>query len=117
MKKTLLALFVLFSTTFALAGDRADDVERLQRAATVIDEIMAAADKGVPEEIIHDARCIAVVPSMIKGAAFFVGANYGKGVASCRTDKGWSAPAFFSIRGGSLDCRLAARPSMSSCSS
>lgn len=106
MKKTLLALFVLFATTAALAGDRADDVERLQRGAAVLDEIMAAADKGVPEEIIHDAKCIAIVPGMIKGAAFFVGANYGKGVASCRTDKGWSAPAFFSIRGGSFGLQI-----------
>jgi lipid-binding SYLF domain-containing protein len=77
----------------------------LQRGAAVLDEIMAASDKGVPEEIIHDAKCIAVVPGMMKGG-FVFGANYGKGVASCRTDKGWSAPAFFSIRGGSFGFQI-----------
>jgi lipid-binding SYLF domain-containing protein len=105
MNKTLIALVVLFSTTAALAGDRADDVERLQTSATVIKEIMSAPDSGVPEEVFSSAKCVAVIPSMLK-AAFGVGGAYGKGVASCRTDKGWSAPAFFSLRGGSFGFQI-----------
>jgi lipid-binding SYLF domain-containing protein len=105
MNRMLIALVVLLSTTAALAGDRADDIERLQTGATVIKEIMSAPDNGVPDEIINNAKCIAVIPSMLK-AAFGVGGAYGKGVASCRTDKGWSAPAFFSLRGGSFGFQI-----------
>jgi SH3 domain-containing YSC84-like protein 1 len=104
MKKVLIALVVLLATTAALA-DRDDDVDRLQEGATVIKEIMSAPDSGVPEEVINKAQCIAVIPSMLK-AAFGVGGAYGKGVASCRTDKGWSAPAFFSLRGGSFGFQI-----------
>jgi lipid-binding SYLF domain-containing protein len=105
MNKILIALVVLLSTTAALAGDRTDDVDRLQTSATVLKEIMSAPDSGVPEEVISNAKCIAVIPSMLK-AAFGVGGAYGKGVASCRTDKGWSAPAFFSLRGGSFGFQI-----------
>jgi SH3 domain-containing YSC84-like protein 1 len=106
MNKILIALVVLLSTTAALAGDRAEDVDRLQASATVLKEIMSAPDAGVPDEIFNSSRCIAVIPSMMK-AAFGVGASYGKGVASCRLDKGsWSAPAFFSLRGGSFGFQI-----------
>lgn len=105
MKKILISLVVLLSTTAALAGDRTDDVERLSSGATVIKEIMSAPDAGVPDEIINNAKCIAVIPSMLK-AAFGVGGAYGKGVASCRTEKGWSAPAFFSLKGGSFGFQI-----------
>lgn len=105
MKKTLIALVVLLATTAALAGDRADDIERLQDGATVIQEIMSAPDRGVPEEIFSNAKCVAVIPSMLK-AAFGVGGAYGKGVASCRTEKGWSAPAFFTLKGGSFGFQI-----------
>ena len=104
MKKILIALLVLLCTTAALA-DRDDDVDRLQSSATVIKEIMSAPDSGVPEEIITKTKCIAVIPSMLK-AAFGVGGAYGKGVASCRTEKGWSAPAFFSLKGGSFGFQI-----------
>jgi len=105
MKKILIALVVLLSTTAALAGNRDDDVDRLQSSATIIKEIMSAPDSGVPNEVIDNAKCIAVIPSMLK-AAFGVGGAYGKGVASCRTDKGWSAPAFFTIKGGSFGFQI-----------
>jgi lipid-binding SYLF domain-containing protein len=105
MKHTLIALFVLLSTVAAWAGDRADDIDRLESGATVLKEIMAAPDKGVPEEIITSSKCIAVIPSMLK-AAFGVGGAYGKGVASCRTENGWSAPAFFSLKGGSFGFQI-----------
>jgi lipid-binding SYLF domain-containing protein len=105
MKKTLIALLVLLATTAALADGRAADIDRLQSGATVIQEIMSAPDSGVPEEVISKAKCIAVIPSMLK-AAFVVGGAYGKGVASCRTEKGWSAPAFFSLKGGSFGFQI-----------
>ena len=106
MNKILIALVVLLSTTAALAADgRADDIERLQNGATVISEIMSAPDSGVPNEIISSAKCIAVIPNMLK-AAFGVGGAYGKGVASCRTANGWSAPAFFSLKGGSFGFQI-----------
>jgi lipid-binding SYLF domain-containing protein len=102
----LLPLVVLLSTTAAFASDnRADDVERLQNSATVIQEIMQAPDGGMPQEVIANAKCIAVMPNMLK-AAFVVGGAYGKGVASCRTPKGWSAPAFFTLKGGSFGFQI-----------
>ncbi len=109
MKKwiALLMLSVWLLPAVVLGQDetRAKDVERVEAAATVLDEIMGAPDKGIPEEIIGSAKCVAVVPSMLKGA-FGIGANYGKGVASCRTDKGWSAPAFLRVTGGSFGFQI-----------
>ena len=105
MKRILLFTMVVLMSGAALAADRGDDVERLQSAATVLKEVMSAPDKGIPEEILTSAKCIAVIPSMAKGA-FGVGGEYGKGVASCRTAKGWSAPAFFSVRGGSFGFQI-----------
>ena len=77
-----------------------DQVKRINASANVLDEIMGAPDKGIPQEILESAKCLAVVPSMIKGG-FVVGARYGKGVATCRTASGWSAPAPITIAGGS----------------
>jgi len=105
--KKLLVLVVLASLSIAAqaAEDRAKIVDRVDAAATVLDEIMAAPDKGIPEEVLGSAQCIAVVPSLLKGG-FVVGAAYGKGVATCRTDKGWSAPAFFRVEGGSFGLQI-----------
>src|SRR5258705_3864420 len=77
-----------------------DQIKRSNPAANVLDEIMGAPDKGIPQEVFEKAKCVAVVPSMIKGG-FIVGARYGKGVATCRTSSGWSAPAPITIAGGS----------------
>jgi len=89
----------------AVADDRSEDVERVHRAAEVLNEIMAAPDKGIPNEIVTSAKCLAVIPSM-KKAALGIGGQYGKGVASCRSGNGWSAPAFFIIRGGSFGFQI-----------
>ena len=92
--------------TAVMYGADADDknqsaeVKRVQSAATVLDEIMGTPDKGIPKEILESAKCVAVVPSMIKGG-FILGARYGKGVATCHTKAGWSAPAPLTIAGGS----------------
>jgi len=82
-----------------------DQVKRINAAATVLDEIMGAPDKGIPQDILDSAKCIAVVPSMIKGG-FVVGGRYGKGVATCRTGTGWSAPAPLTIAGGSWGLQI-----------
>jgi lipid-binding SYLF domain-containing protein len=78
---------------------------RIEAAGTVLDEIEAAPDQRIPEEVLGSAECVAVVPSLLKGG-FVVGGRYGKGVASCRTPKGWSAPAFFTIGGGSFGLQI-----------
>jgi lipid-binding SYLF domain-containing protein len=85
--------------------DTSDEVRRMDAAATVLSEIMGAPDKGIPEEVMESAKCVAVVPSMLKGG-FIVGANYGKGVATCKTETGWSAPAPFKLAGGSIGFQI-----------
>ena len=79
--------------------------DRLDNAAKVLHEVMAAPDKGIPNEVMDHAKCVAVVPHMVKGG-FVVGAEGGKGVATCRTANGWSAPAFFSVAGGSWGLQI-----------
>src|ERR1700740_1967633 len=87
--------------TFAFAGSgREDTVERLQKSVDVLHAIMSTPDKGIPEEVLSNAKCILVVPDLIKGG-FILGAKHGRGVATCRTAEGWSAPAFVSLSGGS----------------
>jgi SH3 domain-containing YSC84-like protein 1 len=109
MKRTMtLLLMSIIGTfgTYALAGSaREDSVARLQSSVDVINAIMAAPDKGVPEEVLNDAKCIVVVPNMIKGG-FVFGGKHGRGIASCRTAEGWSAPAFVSVGGGSAGFQI-----------
>jgi SH3 domain-containing YSC84-like protein 1 len=107
MKKlvTLLALFGLGATIAAKAETREDVQNRLDNAALVLHQIMAAPDKGIPEEVLEHAKCIAIVPHMIKGGLVF-GAENGRGVVTCRTEHGWSAPAFFAITGGSWGLQI-----------
>jgi lipid-binding SYLF domain-containing protein len=98
-------VLALGTAGWAQSGNRADTVDRLDAAAVVLDEIMDAPDRGIPNEVFSSAECVAVVPSMLKGA-FVFGAKYGKGVATCRTETGWSPPAFFTIRGGSWGLQI-----------
>jgi SH3 domain-containing YSC84-like protein 1 len=105
MKKVLALISLLGFCTLALAADEPKAVDRVQSSATVLDEIMGAPDNAIPEEILGSAECVAIVPSLLKGG-FIVGARYGRGVASCRTEKGWSAPAFFSMSGGSFGLQI-----------
>lgn len=78
---------------------------RLDEASKVLDQLLAAGDNNIPEKVFQNAKCVAVVPSMIKGG-FVFGAEHGRGVATCRTSKGWSAPAFFTISGGSWGAQI-----------
>ena len=82
-----------------------DIVKRLNNSASVLDEIMQTPDKGIPQDILKDAKCIVVVPSMINIAVGF-GGRHGKGVATCRTTHGWSAPAPITITGGSWGLQI-----------
>jgi SH3 domain-containing YSC84-like protein 1 len=107
MKKVLLFALIacLCSVSFANDTDESKASERVQAAAEVLNEIQGAPDKGIPQEVLGSAECVAVVPSMLKGG-FIVGAKYGRGLASCRTPKGWSAPAFFVLSGGSFGFQI-----------
>jgi lipid-binding SYLF domain-containing protein len=101
----LAGLLILLLSVAAWASDRSNEVDRVESSATVLDEIMAAPDRGIPDRIIDNAKCIAVMPSMLKGG-FVFGAAYGRGIASCRTEKGWTAPAFFVLEGGSFGFQI-----------
>src|SRR6266404_7568105 len=112
MKKSLAALLVLALSAVVFADDQNKEPkdtnkaeDRIRAAATVIDEIESAPDQGIPEEVLGSAECVAVVPSLLKGG-FIVAANYGRGVASCRTPTGWSAPAFLFTSGGSVGFQI-----------
>lgn len=87
------------------ASNRSDDIERINNSAQVFQEIMATPDKGVPQELLDSAKCIAIVPNQ-KKAAFGIGGTYGKGLATCRTPKGWSAPLFLTVGGGSFGFQI-----------
>jgi len=109
MKKALSVFVVgcigLFAT-FAWAGSaREDSVARLQSSVDVLHSIMATPDKGIPEEVLSNAKCMVVVPDLIKGG-FIFGGKHGRGIASCRTSAGWSAPAFVSVGGGSWGLQI-----------
>ena len=106
MKKLMFLFAMLSLGTLCWAGsERQDAVDRLSNAAKVLHEIMAAPDQRISEEIMKRAKCVAVIPHLMKGG-FVFGAEHGKGVATCRTAKGWSAPAFIKIAGGSWGTQI-----------
>jgi len=109
MKKLILLTLCVSLCGVAFAADnQAKDskaTDRVQAAADVLNQIQSAPDSGIPAEILGKAECVAVVPSLLKGG-FIVGAKYGRGLATCRTSKGWSAPAFFMTTGGSVGFQI-----------
>ncbi|HKM85766.1 MAG TPA: lipid-binding SYLF domain-containing protein [Terriglobales bacterium] len=106
MKKVMFLLAMLSLGTLCWAGSaREDATDRLDNATSVMHEIMGMPDKGIPEEVLEHAKCVAVIPHMVKGG-FIFGAKEGKGVATCRTADGWSAPAFITISGGSWGLQI-----------
>lgn len=113
MKKycAVIVLAVLVIANPLVAQQSSDDeVKRVTDATTVLEEIMGAADKAVPRTIMEKAEGIAVFPSMLKGG-LIVGAQHGRGIISVRDTKtrGWSAPAFLSINGGSFGAQIGAQ--------
>jgi lipid-binding SYLF domain-containing protein len=105
MKKLLVLLAVLSLGLMAWADEKEDATDRLNNATKVLNEIMGTPDKGIPDEVLDGAKCIAVVPHLIKGG-FVFGAKHGRGVATCRNANGWSAPSFFSVTGGSWGAQI-----------
>jgi SH3 domain-containing YSC84-like protein 1 len=106
MKKVMFVFAMLSLGTLGWAASaREDATGRLDNATTVLHEIMGMPDKGIPEEVLEHAKCVAVIPHMVKGG-FVFGAEGGKGVATCRTADGWSAPAFITISGGSWGLQI-----------
>ena len=99
----ILAVGTIQTSYAAAAGDndRAKLDERMNDARLVIDEVMGTPDKAIPQGILSGASCVVVIPSFKKGA-FVVGAQYGQGVATCRTPQGWSAPVFVKLEGASF---------------
>ena len=89
----------------ALASDRDDDLGRIQKATRVFNEIMTTPDKGIPRDLLEKAKCVAIIPGEEK-LAFIFGGNYGKGLATCRTADGWSAPMFVAVGGGSVGFQI-----------
>jgi lipid-binding SYLF domain-containing protein len=109
MAKNLLIISALLISlaipAASLASDRDDDVTRVHRAAEVFKDIMNTPDKGIPRELLESAKCVAIVPGE-KKFALIIGGNYGRGVATCRTGAGWSAPMFVAVDGGSVGYQI-----------
>ncbi len=97
---TILVAILSFGTPCWAKSAREDAVNRLDHAAKVLNEVMSAPDQRIPDRIMRRAKCVAVIPHLVKGG-FVFGAEEGKGVATCRTARGWSAPAFIQMGGGS----------------
>src|SRR5208282_4008977 len=100
-----LLLFTLVFSLHAFGEDTDDVLHRLDAAAADLNRLTNAPDKGIPQSILADAKCVAIVPTMIK-AGFIFGAEGGRGVATCRVNGAWSAPAFFTIGGGSWGAQI-----------
>src|ERR1700730_4765023 len=96
---------ILISTMVIATEEPSEQVKRMDAAATVLDEIMGTPDKGIPEELLESEKCVAVIPSMIK-IGFIFGGRHGRGIATCRTKSGWSAPAPFTVTGGSWGLQI-----------
>ncbi len=101
----VITMLALFATLTAVASDREDDVNRTHKAAEVFKEIMNTPDHGIPHDLLKSAKCIAIIPGDVK-FAFIFGGNYGRGLATCRTRRGWSAPMFLAIDGGSVGYQI-----------
>jgi lipid-binding SYLF domain-containing protein len=108
MKKiigVLCGLAMCVGVVSARAQDDSKLTDRLAAATSVINEVMSVPDKAIPQGILAGAHCVVVIPSF-KKAAFAVGAQYGQGVATCRTPRGWSAPVFVQLAGGSFGFQI-----------
>ncbi len=111
MKRIGILLLLLMFCGVALwaqdnnGSERDKVLSRLDDSSNVLKDLLGAPDKGIPDEVLENAKCVAVVPSMVKGG-FIFGAEHGRGVATCRTAHGWSAPAFFVVTGGTWGAQI-----------
>lgn len=102
MRSLLHSILMVSLATAGWAAETATKAQgRVNAAGTILQEMQSAPDQGIPEELLASAACVAIVPSMLNGG-FVLGLRYGRGVVTCRTPKGWSAPAFFVVEGGSF---------------
>jgi lipid-binding SYLF domain-containing protein len=104
-RNRFLILCVACSSLSAFAADNTNLNKRIKDATDVIRQIMMTPDKAIPNNIARQATCVGVIPS-VKKAAFVVGGSYGQGVVTCRTPKGWSAPVFIRLAGGSFGLQI-----------
>jgi lipid-binding SYLF domain-containing protein len=88
-----------------VSDQRADVLNRLTDSGKVLNELTNAPDQGIPQTVLAEAKCVAIVPDMVKGG-FVIGGQHGRGVATCRTTNGWTAPAFFTLTGGSWGAQI-----------
>ena len=102
---SIVVALALFATATAIASDREDDVARTHKAAEVFTQIMNAPDQGIPTDLLERAKCIAIIPGDVK-FAFVFGGSYGRGLATCRTEHGWSAPLYIAIDAGSVGYQI-----------
>src|SRR5215469_4017091 len=106
MKNIVVGFLLLSLSAFAFAKEgRSDATDRLNASAKVLSELMGTPDKGIPGSVAAKAKCVAVIPSMVKGG-FIVGGRHGRGAVTCRTANGWTAPAFISLTGGSWGAQI-----------
>jgi len=105
--KLRVSLLLALTPALAFSAGKEDAVKIINESANVFNEIMSAPDKGIPQEILEKSQCIGIVPNL-KRAGFIIGAKYGKGVLTCRTDHGWSAPSIIRIEGGSVGLQIGA---------
>ena len=105
MSLIMVGALALTAANLSAESGRQESTERLQLASDTLKAMIDTPDKGIPEEVLSNAKCIVVVPHLVKGG-FVVGAEHGRGVATCRTPEGWSAPAFVSIGGGSWGLQI-----------
>ena len=101
----IVATLASFVVLPAVASDRQDDVNRTHKSAQVFKEIMNTPDQGIPQDLLASAKCIAIIPGDVK-FAFVFGGSYGRGLATCRTEHGWSAPIFLAIDSGSVGYQI-----------
>src|SRR5271156_1872692 len=101
----LISAFALANGSLWAGTGHQDSIDRLRMSSEVTQAMMDTPDKGIPEEVLSSAKCIIVVPHLVKGG-FVFGGEHGRGIASCRTAEGWSAPAFVSIGGGSWGLQI-----------
>ena len=101
----LVGAFALTAANLSAASGRQDSIDRLHMASDTLTAMIDTPDKGIPEEVLSNAKCIVVIPHLVKGG-FVLGGEHGRGVATCRTPEGWSAPAFVSLGGGSWGLQI-----------
>jgi lipid-binding SYLF domain-containing protein len=100
------SLMLMFSTAMWCSAANSPE-KHIRESAAVLNEIMSAKDRGIPEDLLAKAQCVGIIPNL-KRAGFIVGAKYGKGVVTCRTGNGWSAPEIVRIEGGSIGLQIGA---------